>query len=430
MKVLLLLLSLAFLHPPLKAQLQSTNLKTKAESKNLDTTLAIQKYYQLAIRYKEGYGVPMDYQKACNYFQKAANLGDSQSVYAIGYMHYKGLGCNQDYALAARLFKQGAYGGRDNSMYFYGLCWRNGYGLAQNEDSAQYWLKKSAATGYKQAQLELQSKVSENSNIEAKKLAQKIHNAAVPKQVTLNQFVLIKPVAPDSSLITGEYQGYLIQYDWSGKNLISAKPLRLKLSAFPDHSKREIKISGKWVEKETDSIVFNASLQNDSLVFFKDTHYKRNDHYSFNNPIAYDFENASLNMVRKGDTVFLAGNINMFSPDRKEPSKPLFVAVKRSLINEKNQDNPNEPVASIINVYPNPFQSLLNVDFRISEKTKISIELYNIDGTLVFRKKSGNILSPGSYTIKFNIPNYIPSQTYILRLIFSNGEQSFKVIKG
>jgi uncharacterized protein len=162
MKALLLFLSL-YAVQPLKAQLNIT--KPSRITGNFDTAeLAIQKYYHLAVQYKEGKGVPMDYQKAYDYFQKAANLGDSQSVYAIGYMHYKGLGCTQDYALAARLFAQGACGGRDNSMYFYGLAWRNGYGLPQNEDSAQYWLKKAAALGYKQAILELQSKAPENNN--------------------------------------------------------------------------------------------------------------------------------------------------------------------------------------------------------------------------------------------------------------------------
>lgn len=138
-----ILLSLSFFATLSQLKAQSKADKSSGTIKNFDTAeLAIQKYYHLAVQYKEGKGVPMDYQKAFDYFQKAANLGDSQSVYAVGYMHYKGLGCRQDYALAARLFAQGAYGGRDNSMYFYGLAWRNGYGLPQNEDSAQYWLKK------------------------------------------------------------------------------------------------------------------------------------------------------------------------------------------------------------------------------------------------------------------------------------------------
>ena len=83
------------------------------------------------------------------------------------YLPSRGLGVTQNYDSAATLFKQCAYLGRDNSEYFLGLCYRNGYGLVQNEDSAQYWLQKSASLDYKLAIQELHSKASENSNTQA-----------------------------------------------------------------------------------------------------------------------------------------------------------------------------------------------------------------------------------------------------------------------
>src|ERR1019366_5028191 len=127
-------------------------LRLSAQTSKDSITNLITNYYKLALQYKDGNGVTMDYAKAYSYFSKAADLGDAQSVYAAGYMQYKGLGCVQDYQKAALAFAQGAKTGKDNSMYFYGLCWRNGYGVVtKNEDSAKYWLNKAAAIGYKQA---------------------------------------------------------------------------------------------------------------------------------------------------------------------------------------------------------------------------------------------------------------------------------------
>ena len=178
-----------------------------AQTSKDSITNVIANYYKLALQYKDGNGVTMDYAKAYNYFSKAADLGDAQSIYAVGYLQYKGLGCSQDYVKAASLFAQGAKTGRDNSMYFYGLCWRNGYGVDKNEDSAKYWLNKAAAVGYKQAIKELKMTVGENANDSANALVQQINNAAVPNKTTLNQYSKIQQKLPSAEIITGEYTG-------------------------------------------------------------------------------------------------------------------------------------------------------------------------------------------------------------------------------
>src|SRR5665647_1777316 len=92
------------------------------------TIAKIKSYYQLAVKFKDGKSVEMNYDSAFSYFNKAGGLGDPQSIYAVAYMYYKGLGCKQNYDTAAELFSRGAAVRKDNSLYFYGLCWRNGYG--------------------------------------------------------------------------------------------------------------------------------------------------------------------------------------------------------------------------------------------------------------------------------------------------------------
>ena len=459
----------------------TTTDNTQQTTENNDSArqAQIKEYYQLGNKYREGNGVEQDYEKAFQYFSKAAELGDAQSIYAVAYMHYKGLGTTQDYAFAARLFQQGAYQDKANSMYFYALCWRNGYGLTQNEDSSKYWLNKAANLGYKQAEQELKTEAAENGNDSAKQLVQRISNAAIPDKVVLNEFQPIVPSIPDSEAIEGDYEGYIIQYDWSGKNPVSSKKLNLTIenneetegvtsnaqsqtqnaestmpnaqskritakafSATTDNRERTTKhLSGSWREEGVDTATakFTATLKKDSLVF-ADTRYKRKDHYSPSQAVNYDFQRASLSLVRKGDSVYLAGNVYMYSPDRKEPSKPLFVALVKTTADAPAAENlqqatdngqqttASEPHAKILSVYPNPFTSYVTVAFEVSKAGNVGIELYNMAGVLEYRKPSQQ-LAAGRYAIHVEPQTRLAAQVYVLRLVFDNGQQTVKVIK-
>lgn len=376
----------------------------------------ISQNYKLALQYKNGNGVPIDYGKAYSYFKTAAELGDPQSNYAIAYMHYKGLGCQQDYAKAAKLFAQGAKQGRDNSMYFYGLCWRNGYGMVKNEDSAKFYLKLAADLGYKQAVMELQMKSSENSKDSlARVLLNQINNAAIPDKKALNAYFKVRPHIASAELISGDFSGWLIQYDWSGTHIVATKKLQINLSLSQN------KITGKWIEDESDTAKIAATISGDSLMF-NNTKYGRMDHYSAGTFIKYDFQNAKLNLIQKGDSAFLAGTIEMFSPQRGEPSKPLFVALSRKApIAETNTNRLK------LTAYPNPSHNLLNAEFDLPLKSKVIIQLYSMEGKILYNNASG-LLEAGKYSLPITVQN-IPAATYILKIVCGNASQSIKVVK-
>lgn len=401
MRFLLFLLGLCLAHGLLAQDAQKDSLSTASE------------YYKLGLEYKDGIGAKMNYTKAVAYFTIAANMGDPQSVYALAYMHYKGLGCLQDYTKAAELFALGANSGKDNSMYFYGLCWRNGYGVAKNADSAKFWLQKSADLGYKQALWELAMPNGENSNDSAITLLKSVSNAAIPVRVQLNQYIKIESHIPAAEIVTGYYRGYIVQYDWSGQHVVTAKPLTLNLQG------KSNRLVGVWSERGSDSFDIKASISADSLKFDK-SRYKRTDHYSPDSAIRYDLQNACLNLVRKGDSIFLAGNVNMFSPDRKEPSKPLFIALYRiaTIAPDKITD---------VSVAPNPFVSSLKVQFTISETTSATIQLLTTTGTVIYEQKSG-MLSPGHYLFQLQ-PGFIAQGSYIVRVKYGNASKIVKVIR-
>jgi hypothetical protein len=376
-------------------------------------------YYKLGLQYKATKDeADFNYKNAYSCFSKAAELGDDQSIYAIAYMHYKGLGCEQDYSKAAKLFADGSAKNRDNSLYFYGLCWRNGYGVIRNSDSAKYYLQKSADLGYKLAQIELDNPTAENSNDSAAQvLLQQISNAAVPNKNVLNQFNKIQPHLPSSEIITGEYTGWLIQYDWSGKHIVTTKRMQLNLNA------KNLDISGEWIEEGTDTAKIYAQINSDNLQF-KETQYSRTDHYSFNKAITYNFHNAKLNVVQLGDSVFLAGNVEMFSTLRGEPSKPIFVALSRAGL--KEMDSIMFSKVKLI-AYPNPFANTLNAEFNLPRSAKVSVQLISLNGTILYSKEAGE-LEKGFYSLPIHIIN-LTQGIYLLKLNYNNHTKTIKVIK-
>ena len=383
------------------------------------TQSQINGYYRLALQYKNGEGgVTMDYAKAYGYFSQAARLGDAQSIYAIAYMRYKGLGCPQNYDTAAMLFAQGAAQGRDNSLYFYGLCWRNGYGVTKNEDSARYYLQQSADLGYKQAMLELATPTAENSNDSAAQvLLQQISNAAIPDKNAINQFNKVQPHLPSADVIAGEYTGWLIQYDWSGTHMVATKKLQLNLTA------KNRDISGEWMEEEADTTKIKARIESDSLLF-EETKYARTDHYSLANAIPYNFENAKLNIVQQGDSVFLAGTVEMFSPVRGEPSKPVFIALSRAGLKTQDSLVFNQ---LRLTAYPNPFKNVLNVSFYLPQAATVSVQLYSMNGALVYEREAG-MLEEGNYSLPVYSTNLMPGM-YILELLYNHQSKTVKVVK-
>ena len=378
-----------------------------------DIKKIIQTNYDLGLKYKNGIDTAIDFAKAYYYFDRAANLGDPQSIYAIAYMKYKGLGCEQDYTKASNLFKIGSNQGRENSMYFYGLCLRNGYGVEKNKDSAIYWLTQSANLGYMQARMELSQGMPENSKEDAKQMVKRLHNAAIPESSPLNTFKKISSRITDAKQLDGEYIGYLIQYDWSGENVISAKQLKIQLTS--DHNQ----IFGKWSEDSTAQVSLKGIFKS-GVITFSNSKYERKDHYSPQNGIPYELNSTTLNLVTLTDTVFMAGNIEMFSPIRKEPAKPLFIAVSRKI-----EKNIMESIS--LRPFPNPFHNQLNVEFNLNETEKIVITIQTINGNIVY-SNSSELLQPGSYSTLINLSR-LSAGTYFVSLIHKGKTLTSKVIK-
>jgi len=64
--------------------------------------------------------------------------------------------------------------------------------------------------------------------------------------------------------------------------------------------------------------------------------------------------------------------------------------------------------------YPNPFNPKTRIDFRLAEKQRVSLRVYNMLGELV-QELLNEVKPPGSYSVTFNASK-LPSGIYIYRI--------------
>jgi hypothetical protein len=108
----------------------------------------------------------------------------------------------------------------------------------------------------------------------------------------------------------------------------------------------------------------------------------------------------------------------MFSPERKEPSKPLFAALSRKA-----------PVIlkMVVKAYPNPFSSVLNVDFNLLQTATVEVQLISLNGTVVYSNPAG-VLEAGWYSLPVQT-GHIAAGTYLLKLKYGTGVTIEKIMK-
>jgi hypothetical protein len=374
-------------------------------------------WYNVGTMYKIGVGTEQDFRKAFDCFEKGVSQNDDFCFYAKGYFLFEGLGCKQSYADAFRLFTISSAKNDLASMYMLGICYRNGYGTTRNIDSAKYWLTRSASRKYRFAVKELESPLPENTdNI----VVQTIQPASAGVDVK-HGYPKIKHHFPASD-IEGEYTGYQLKFDWSGQHVIGQSALKLKLSQDKGH------LSAEWNEDDTIATHIEATLTDTGLVF-NNSGYSRNDHYTPKEPNRLQFRNAQLQLVKSADTVYVTGNIQLYSASQQEMEKPTFIMLMRT--GNKNNPTGYASVSKIDSVhfvaYPNPFVNSLQLKYTLQKACYVSIMVSNVQTANVVYKSGTVYLEAGDHTS----PLYLTGMPgpYAITLTYGNQLKSAIVIK-
>jgi len=99
----------------------------------------------IAMLYYDGVGVPQDYEKAYQLFERLEDLGDDEAYYYLGLMREHGLGVEEDKAMARQYYIRGASLNENECLYKLGMMqYRDGQKdealetLIESEDPRAY----------------------------------------------------------------------------------------------------------------------------------------------------------------------------------------------------------------------------------------------------------------------------------------------------
>ena len=111
--------------------------------------------FALGIRYAFGNGVPKDYAKAAELFQKAANQGLPDAQYNLGALYERGLGVPKDAVRAVTWYRFAANQNHAAAELSLGLAYANGAGVTRDYKEAARWFRSAAVQGVVTAQYDL-----------------------------------------------------------------------------------------------------------------------------------------------------------------------------------------------------------------------------------------------------------------------------------
>jgi len=100
--------------------------------------------------YYNGKGVPQDWSKAREWYEKAAEKGNAEAMFNLGVMYEHGEGVPQNYAKAAEWYEKWAEKGDAKAMFRLGWMYANGKGVRQDWSKAWEWYKKAVEQRKKQ----------------------------------------------------------------------------------------------------------------------------------------------------------------------------------------------------------------------------------------------------------------------------------------
>jgi TPR repeat protein len=103
--------------------------------------------------FDQGHGVPQDYAKARQWYEKAAAQGNAEGQFSLGFAYALGQGVPQDYVQAAKWYEKAATQGNVMAQFYLGVLYASGHdGVPKDYVRAAKWYEKAAAQGHDRAQ--------------------------------------------------------------------------------------------------------------------------------------------------------------------------------------------------------------------------------------------------------------------------------------
>ena len=121
--------------------------KQSVDKKNVNEPRNLEEIYELAYKYDEGDGVPVNKSEAVRLYRKAAEQGHAAAQYNLGCMYYNGDGVRQNYSEAMKWYNEAAKQGDLSAYHNIGVMFREGEGVRKDENEAVKWFTFAGKRG-------------------------------------------------------------------------------------------------------------------------------------------------------------------------------------------------------------------------------------------------------------------------------------------
>ncbi len=111
--------------------------------------------YEVAVRYAEGRGVPVDMEEAARWYERAASKGLTPAQFRYASLLEKGQGVKKDLAQARRLYLAAAAKGNSKAMHNLAVLYAEGIDGKPDYGTAVQWFRKAAQRGIADSQYNL-----------------------------------------------------------------------------------------------------------------------------------------------------------------------------------------------------------------------------------------------------------------------------------
>lgn len=111
--------------------------------------------YEVAVRFADGHGVPVNMDEAAHWFERAASKGLTPAQFRYASLLEKGLGVKKDLSQARRLYLTAATKGNSKAMHNLAVLYAEGIDGKPDYGTAVQWFRKAAQRGIADSQYNL-----------------------------------------------------------------------------------------------------------------------------------------------------------------------------------------------------------------------------------------------------------------------------------
>ena len=312
----------------------------------------------IALIYQQGLCGSVNYAKAYALYKEAAELGSVQGLYGAGYMLYKGFGVEQSYEEAIKLLEQGAAKGHPGCSMLLASYYANGYDREQDmEKAGKYWRKASRDGNGWTVDVTKNGLVdSINHRISRRNTWKHVKNHVL-KDETMPD---IKSTT-DAHDIEGVWYGKVYSYDWSRKNIVDEKDIKMSIMCDDD----SVRIG----------IYTNDSLSTSYAAVLKGNKYVSMDVTS--EQLQYSWT-VTRTLFDTRDN-YLFADLRVFDHNTMSVIKPTLAVLSR----EEGGDSVVDNGASTFSIASVQYKSgVLNVEIEASKSMNVDITASNVAGVV------------------------------------------------